>query len=541
MFTEECLPLPSANADKACELLYNGIERLRHEDTQSKALSRGKLKRYEDAHRSLKSIRLCLSLVRALGIQVTSSKQEMPHQTSSPSFVSFDLGFRQRRKHFHGHILFQVLAVSSDYLERHINKHENLDAFLAGGDATRLAEGGRYDDFVRKNRPPGGTLGSSIPICVGVRIFIGPLVEQAYRLSSEISRRAQPPRRGSSIGAQIESIRGGLGHPLPPSHPIKCIVSSTNGLDSASLEDRALVAALLWRSGIPSEYTCNASAFTNPLIRKSAAVDSGAASALSLEELTGVSSILRIPFIVVAQPHLLREKKSVRLRYIVGEGFEEDFVPLEELTAKIKEELALHEITKPVANRGAHNTESSRAIGRQSSTVDDIKASPSTAVQCIYCDEAEYYIQHDLEKRKGSSSDKAMAKIAKKELSRAMQKAEAYIHCISLSSSLGQGTPVIASALPYLVLRDLGTALVTSVTTSDAIVRVAARYPAYKRLLKTVGMSIDHATSESLPSQKQVALFLYSIPDDSFDLIQVGDKFTPLLAPGSPDHRRHRY
>lgn len=578
MFTKECLPLPPADADKACEVLHDGIERLRHADTQSKALSRGKLKRFEDAQRSLKSVRLCVSLMKALGIQTSSStKQEKNHRISSPSFVSFDLGFRQRRKHYHGHLLFQAIAMSSNYVKETSNKHENLDVIFGGGGATRLAEGGRYDDFVRKNRPPGGTFGSSIPICVGLRVFIGSLVEQAYRRAAEISQDAHASinRRGSSTGAQIEWIRGGLGHPLPPHHPIKCIVSGTNGLDSASLADRARLAALLWREGVASEYSSNANALTSPLLDRSVAGDIGAASTLSLEELTGVSSVLRIPFIVVAQPHLLREKGSVRLRHIAGDGFEENFVPLEELASKIKEQLALHEVTAGVA-RGAANTEGSRVGGRQSSsTGDDNKPSTSAVVQCIYCDETEYHIQHDLEKRKGSSSDKATAKAAKKELSRAMQKAEAYIHCVSTSSSLGQGTPVIASALPYLgtylvrvfvavcqatasvsshsrflfytpsssssmlsVLRDLGTALVTSATTSDAITGVAARNPTYRRLLKTVGMSIDHAMSESMPS----SLFLYSIPDDRFDLIQIGDKLKPLLLapPGSPDHRRHR-
>ena len=543
MFSKECLPLPSADADKACEFLHDGIERLRHADTQSKALSRGKLKRFEDAHRSLKSIRLCLSLIKALGIPTSGTKQEKNHRVSSPSFVSFDLGFRQKRRHYHGQLLFQAIAVSGDYTKKVSSKHENLDVFLGGGGATRLAEGGRYDDFVRKNRPPGGTFGSSIPICVGLRLFIGSLAEQAYQRAAEISQDAHSStnRRGSSIGTQIESIRCDLGHPLPPHHPIKCIVSGTNGLDTASLGERARLAALLWRDGIAAEYTINASALTSPLLHRSIAGDGGAANTLSLEELTGVSSILRIPFIVVAQPHLLREKGSVRLRHIVGEGFEEDFVPLEELTSKMKEQLALHEVTAG-ATRGGNSTESSRMAGRQSSsTGDENKASTSAAVQCIYCDETEYHIQHDLEKRKGSSSDKATAKAAKKELSRAMQKAEAYIHCISTSSSLGQGTPVIASALPYLVLRDLGTALVTSATTSDAITGVAATNPNYRRLLKTVGMSIDHAISESMPSHKRLELLLYSIPDDRFDLIQIGDRLKPLLlAPGSPDHRRHR-
>jgi hypothetical protein len=247
-----------------------------------------------------------------------------------------------------------------------------------------------------------------------------------------------------------------------------------------------------------------------------------------------MASVFRIPFIVVAQPHLLRERGSVRLRHIVGEAFEEEFISLDELASKIKEQLILHETTTGAA-RSTGNPE----IGRKLSTGDDNKTSSSAAIQCIYCDESEYHVEQDLEKRKGTSSDKATAKAAKKELSRAMQKAEAYINCISTSSSLGLGTTVIASALPYLILRDLGTALVTNAT-SDAIAGITAKYPNYRRLLKTVGMSIEHAMAGKV-SQKQRELLFYSIPDDRFDLIQIGDTLKPLLlAPGSPDHRRHR-
>ena len=541
VFTKTCLPLPSADADKACDLLYDGIERLRQIDTQSNALSRGKVKRFEDLFRSLRSLRLCLSMMKSLGVQMSSSSPEKNHQNSSPSFISLDLGFRQRRKHYHGQLLFQAISVSGDYLKKTgKSKHENLDVFLAGGFGTRLAEGGRYDELVRKCRPPGGAFGSSIPVCTGVRFFIGALVEQAYRRAAESAKNAQPIRRGSSVHAQIESIRGELGHPLPKTHPIKCLVVSNNGLDAASLNDRARVASILWQSGISCEYACNVSALTNPLVHRNISADSGATSDLSLEDLTGMASVFRIPFIVVAQPHLLRERGSVRLRHIVGEAFEEEFISLDELASKIKEQLILHETTTGAARSTGNPENTFRAVGRKLSTGDDNKTSSSAAIQCIYCDEAECHVQQDLEKRKGTSSDKATAKAAKKELSRAMQKAEAYINCISTSSSLGLGTPVIASALPYLILRDLGTALVTHATTSDAIAGITAKYPNYRRLLKTVGMSIEHAMAGKV-SQKQRELLFYSIPDDKFDLIQIGDTLKPLLlAPGSPDHRRHR-
>ena len=534
VFTKSCLPLPSADADKACDLLYDGIERLRQIDTHSNALSRGKVKRFEDVFRSLRSLRLCLSLMKSLGVQImSSSNPEKNHQISSPIFVSLDLGFRQRRKHYHGQLLFQAISVSGDYSKKTGTKHEHLDVFLAGGFATRLAEGGRYDELVRKYRPPGGAFGSSIPVCTGVRFFIGAFVEQAYQRAAESAKNVQPIRRGSSVHAQIESIRGELGHPLPKHHPIKCLVVSNNGLDAASLNDRARVASILWQSGISCEYACNASALTNPLVHRNI---SGATSDLSLEDLTGMASVFRIPFIIVAQPHLLRERGSVRLRRIVGEAFEEEFISLDELASKIKEQLTLYETTTGTA-RSTGNPE---MVGRKLSTGDENKTSSSAAIQCIYCDEAEYHVQQDLEKRKGTSSDKATAKAAKKELSRAMQKAEAYINCISTSSSLGLGTPVIASALPYLILRDLGTALVTHATTSDALAGITARYPNYRRLLKTVGMSIEHTMGEKV-SQKQRELLFYSIPDDRFDSIQIGDTLKPLLlAPGSPDHRRHR-
>lgn len=59
----------------------------------------------------------------------------------------------------------------------------------------------------------------------------------------------------------FDNIRQGLAHPLPVT--IKCVVASVNGLDSASTQDRAMVAMLLWAAGIPAEYLPQSSTFTS--------------------------------------------------------------------------------------------------------------------------------------------------------------------------------------------------------------------------------------------------------------------------------------
>lgn len=52
----------------------------------------------------------------------------------------------------------------------------------------------------------------------------------------------------------MEFLRQSLGHPLKYSTPVKCVVASMHGMDSASASERLIVAAHLWADGISAEY-----------------------------------------------------------------------------------------------------------------------------------------------------------------------------------------------------------------------------------------------------------------------------------------------
>ena len=536
IFFADALPLPS-DADKAIENLHLGIERLRQIDSQNKAMSRARSKRYEDAHRSLRSVRYFFSMIKSLEIHPTSTLGHITKRLSLAKFISIDLGLRQKRRNIHGQLLFQAVAVPDDYLAKLVrNKDESLDS-LMNSCGTRIAEGGRYDDLVRKHRPPGNF--GRIPICAGCRFFVGSLIERAYLHGFNALAEADASlKRGVSLQSQVEGARNSLGFPLAKTHPMNCIVVSTNGMDPSTLAERARVAAALWREGISAEYTPMAGVISS-LVRKNAPEAGALGSDLSLDELCGVALMLRIPCVVIVVPHLLKEKGSVRLRHVAVRNedcFDEEFVTLQDLSARVKEHLA--HTDEVVASSDKEMIEQNGVpLGRQPSNVEESKGSSSSVVlDCIYVDEDMYYTGQ--EDRKKSAGDKAAIKAARKEISRATQKAEAYIDSISTSTK-GHGTPVIVSALPYLVLRELGTRLVrvTSTNTVEAVSAVSTNYPHYRRLLKTVGMSVDRVLSEYGDKWHEgIDVLMYSTLDDRFDLIVIGNVVIPPL-PGTPDRR----
>ncbi len=121
---------------------------------------------------------------------------------------------------------------------------------------------------VRRNRPP-GNFGSAVfnfyttaPIptvrcrsvffrdfspsltcaiqCVGVRFYVGKLVELAYLDATNQSAKA-----GTSAS---------LGYPLHLCTSVRCVVASVHGMDSASTPERFVVASRLWLEGISAEY-----------------------------------------------------------------------------------------------------------------------------------------------------------------------------------------------------------------------------------------------------------------------------------------------
>ena len=103
-----------------------------------------------------------------------------------------------------GGVFFQAILLQDDFFEGK-EKHEATSGKHAyGGKGSRIAEGGRYDELVRQFRPP-GNFGSvqleqytaaSVPFCMGVRFFVGRMVERIYKdayidASQQLSKRQE--------------------------------------------------------------------------------------------------------------------------------------------------------------------------------------------------------------------------------------------------------------------------------------------------------------------------------------------------------------
>lgn len=158
-----CCPLP-VDIKEATVKLQASINKLRHELGGEIEDSR-RFKRFEDASKSLKHLTLLVDLLAATEIGALLHVPSEGTQTiSRPLFLSLDLGLRQRRKHFHGHTFFQCIVIPNDYLSNatDYNEMESNDKLLASnGVGVKVAEGGRYDDLVRRFRPP-GNFGSAL-------------------------------------------------------------------------------------------------------------------------------------------------------------------------------------------------------------------------------------------------------------------------------------------------------------------------------------------------------------------------------------------
>lgn len=151
------MPLP-VDVHEAIEALQTSLNELRKDDAER--LSDPKLlKRVEDFGRSLAYISSLVDLMHLSGASPLLGSKRENEKLNRPLFLSIDLGLKQRRKHYHGQILFQCISVPDNYFEQPGDRsdgRETNDVLLSPyGQGSKFAEGGRYDDLVRKYRPPG--------------------------------------------------------------------------------------------------------------------------------------------------------------------------------------------------------------------------------------------------------------------------------------------------------------------------------------------------------------------------------------------------
>lgn len=301
--------------------------------------------------------------------------------------------------------------------------------------------------------------------------------------------------------------------------------------DSGSQHERAIVAARLWTEGVSAEYLSQSSVMLSLVRRIGSATDDSGESDWSLTELHGVCALLKIPFIVVVQPHLLKDKCSVRLRQVTIDSgqtnnINERLVALDDLAPNILGAVMSGESQEDVAlNLTSHITREQRGRSTQ-----------AASVKCIYIDNDTYYGVE----RESSKTDTPKTHL--RSMKTIALSAESFIKGLQDSSRLGStgvpSIPVFALAdVSFWILRDFGTALMRrerkEQSATGACNEIIERHGAkHKRSLKTLGVAIDNymrrcglwshgpgSDQSHSESSTLVSLLLYSKVDDRFDMI----------------------
>lgn len=149
--SRHCMPLP-ADVEVALDSIQTAVAHLRSlEDAQARSDPR-RMKRFEDVAKSLKSLRSLVASLKNLGVSpLFGNEHQHEHATrlSRPLYISLDLGLRQRRKHYHGQLLFQVIVIPDNYLNVVGESSEDNNMLVSPkGNGVKIAEGGRFDDLV---------------------------------------------------------------------------------------------------------------------------------------------------------------------------------------------------------------------------------------------------------------------------------------------------------------------------------------------------------------------------------------------------------
>jgi histidyl-tRNA synthetase len=447
---------------------------------------------FREAMRCVNQLRRLLTAMEALGVTIASKQNGndplhngLQTNLSHPAYIAIDLGLRQKKKHYSGKLYFQAILIETN------DEGSTFNPILTERGGIRIAEGGRYDDLVRYFRPPGNF--GILPFCTGLTIFVGKMIERIYNIASEDKQ-----RHSQSF---VENLRRSIGHPLTP-HPVQCIVSSENGLDLNTCEDRAKIASMLWSAGISCEYLAQSSVMLSLLRHYSSDWSP------SGHNFDGTCAILNIPFVVIVQPHLFA-KGFVKLRQTANKGSEE-LVPLTSLQSLLLDRLnSLSDARNDPALTINPSQLSSNDLDVQSNSNVDTRGKLTTG-QCIYVGSDQYF-EDD---QRVNPQRKQIAKVLKSTL----QKMTNHVRDIS-----AQTVPIITIDLPFRVVRDLGNFLLFEGIESLNSNEVANKYPEHKKVLRNLMSALDVLVRKSQSKRNmeeiKLTIFLHSIPCDNFDLV----------------------
>ena len=265
--------------------------------------------------------------------------------------------------------------------------------------------------------------------------------------------------------------------------------------------------------------------------------------------------LFQIPFVIIVQSHLLRDKGSVRLRHVTGDGTadssgpssNERLVELENLAFTIREMLSQLSSGEDGTSEDHHRTieSSSTALSSTYSSKDAARGGNlKPSMDCIYVDHDQYYESSRIVGKAETPHWKVIIRTMKV----VIQKGEQFVSGMVDPSIVdaGESLPMFAvSDISFWALREFGTCLMKRGCQERSAVgacrEVTDTYPNFKRIIKTLGSAIENymkrngywstTTSTSAPSghhrvpsqnrQGLVNLLLYSRSDDRFDLISL--------------------
>lgn len=222
---------------------------------------------------------------------------------------------------------------------------------------------------------------------------------------------------------------------------------------------------------------------------------------------------------MIVQPHLLRDKKSVRLKRIAfdclsgSSSGSETFVSLDNLASTVllgtDDDVEQGDSSRTMKQIQNESEASSRAASLSSSAPE---------VECIYVDnDGQYY------GIKQVSKETSQWKSILKRIKGVTQRSEAYLSTMTESSQTS-GIPVFALNISFWELRDFGTYLMKRGESSavGASQEITEKYTKHKKVFKTLGMAIDNLLKKSASkgdSKREVMMLFYSILDDRFDVV----------------------
>jgi len=269
---------------------------------------------------------------------------------------------------------------------------------------------------------------------------------------------------------------------------------------------------------------------------------------VSLDELCGVCAILKIPFVVIVQAHLLRDKASVRLRCVSGDGTidtsvsttSEQLVSIENLAFTIR---ALSAEMLAASDDTILGTATLRPMTRELPAMGHLGQSSKGTVDCIYVDHDQYY---DTDRPVSKAENwKVVLKTMKSVAQRGEQFLSGMLDTSTVDAS-GRLSIFAVADISFWALREFGTCLMkrsrSERSATGACREVTEEYPKFKRIIKTLGLAIEsfmkrngywmasgyHRSvssanhhESSVSRAKVVTILLYSRADDRFDMVSL--------------------